>query len=200
MKTLKLLSKKYLPIILILFLFESNSYSEDPVDIWNIEEKKKIEENITIKSSKQKDIPQSKIYEMQSQKNNQLEIEQDEKLISKEIQIVGLYDPAESGLDINMWSNSDGDQILNLFKNINKIDLSDDASELLDILLLTNSYYPQKNITKEQFNEIKSNWLIKKSNLQLIEDYLIKNKIVGKNLIPKVLLMMIIYLNLKFIA
>ena len=182
MKTLKLLSKKYLPIILILFLFESNSYSEDPVDIWNIEEKKKIEENITIKSSKQKDIPQSKIYEMQSQKNNQLEIEQDEKLISKEIQIVGLYDPAESGLDINMWSNSDGDQILNLFKNINKIDLSDDASELLDILLLTNSYYPQKNITKEQFNEIKSNWLIKKSNLQLIEDYLIKNKIVGKNL------------------
>ena len=50
-----------------------------------------------------------------------------------------------------MWLNSDGNQILNIFKNINKINLSNDASEILDILLLTNSYYPDKNITKEQF-------------------------------------------------
>ena len=31
----------------------------------------------------------------------------------------------------------------------------------MDILLLTNAYYPKQNITEEQFLEIKSNWLIK---------------------------------------
>ncbi len=81
---------------------------------------------------------------MQSKKNVQLNIEEDETLISKEIEIAGLYDPAENGLNINMWSNSDGDQIVNLFKDINKIDLSADASEILNILLLTNAHYPKK--------------------------------------------------------
>tara|TARA_B110000008_G_scaffold257196_1_gene275182 strand:+ start:8 stop:1465 length:1458 start_codon:yes stop_codon:yes gene_type:complete len=80
-----------------------------------------------------------------------------------------------------MWSNSDGDQILNLFKNIDKINLSKDASEILDILFLTNAYYPEKNITKEQFLEIKSSWLIKNSNYRLIEDYLLKNQIINDN-------------------
>ena len=48
-----------------------------------------------------------------------------------------------------MWSNSNGDQILNIFKRINKMNLSKDASEILDILLLTNAYYPEINISKE---------------------------------------------------
>ena len=51
--------------------------------------------------------------------------------------------------------------------------------EILNILLLTNSYYPQKNISKEQFLELKSKWLIKNSNFKLIEDYLINNQIVN---------------------
>ena len=80
-----------------------------------------------------------------------------------------------------MWSNSNGDQILNIFKRIDKMDLSKDASEILDILLLTNAYYPEINILKEQFLEIKSNWLIKKSNLELIENYLIKNQIINEH-------------------
>jgi len=118
---------------------------------------------------------------MQSQKNDQQNIEEDQTLISKEIKIVGLYDPAKNGLNINMWSKSNGDQILNIFNRINKINLSEDATEILDILLLTNAYYPETNITKEKFLEIKSNWLIKNSNLQLIEDYLLNNQIINKS-------------------
>tara|TARA_B100000780_G_C21104511_1_gene445930 strand:- start:519 stop:2090 length:1572 start_codon:yes stop_codon:yes gene_type:complete len=118
---------------------------------------------------------------MQSKKTNSTDIKQDETLISKKIEIVGLYDPAKNGLNIGMWDNSDGDQILNLITNINKINLSKDASEILDIVLLTNSYYPKKNITKEQFLEIKSNWLIKSSNLKLIEDYLLNNHLINKS-------------------
>ena len=44
-------------------------------------------------------------------KEIELNIEEDQTLISKEIKIVGLYDPAENGLDINMWSNTDGKKI-----------------------------------------------------------------------------------------
>ena len=84
---------------------------------------------------------------MQSQKDNQINIEEDQALTSNKIKIVGLYDPAENGLNINMWSNSNGDQILNIFKRINKINLSKDASEILDILLLTNAHYPEINIS-----------------------------------------------------
>ena len=114
---------------------------------------------------------------MQSEKNNTLNIEEDLTLISKENEIIGLYDPEENGLDINMWSNSDGDQILNILNRINKIKLSEDASEILNILLLTNSHYPKKNISKEKFLEIKSDWLIKNSNLKVIKEYVFKNQI-----------------------
>ena len=40
---------------------------------------------------------------MQSQKQNKFIIEQDKTLLSKQIEIDGLYDPAENGLTMNMW-------------------------------------------------------------------------------------------------
>ena len=181
MKTLKLLNKKKLTIILLFFLFGSGLHSQEPVDIWNVETKTKIKKTEINKDTEEKNVKQNTIYEMQSQKGNDLNIEEDQTLVSKEIEIVGLYDPAENGLDINMWSNSDGDQILNIFKRIDKIKLSKDATNILDTLLLTNAYYPEINITKEQFLKIKSNWLIKNSNFQLIEDYLINNQIINEN-------------------
>ena len=180
MRNLKLLNKKYLSIILISFIGFS-SQSQEPIDIWNVEEKKTSETNIVNENFKKKEVQQNTIYEMQSQKNNQTNIDLDQILVSKEIEIVGLYDPAENGFNINMWSNSNGDQIFNIFKRINKINLSKDATEILDILLLTNAYYPDVNITREQFIKIKSNWLIKNSNLKLIEDYLLTNKIINEN-------------------
>ena len=178
MKILKLLNKKYL---LIFLLLGEGSFSEEPIDIWNLEEKKQLEKNEDVKKLEGKNISQNTIYEMQSQEENQFDIEEDQTLTSKEIEIVGIYDPAENGLDINMWSNSDGTLLLNVIKNINKINLSNDASEILNILLLTNSYYPSNNISKEQFLEIKSNWLIKNSNLKLIENYLLNNQIINEN-------------------
>ena len=172
MKKLELLNKNYLSIILIFFLFGYSSNSQEPVDIWNLEKKKTDE----IKKNNGKNNTQNSIYEMQSQKKTLLSIEEDEALTSKEIEISGLYDPEENGLDINMWSNSDGKSIIKLFKDINNLNLSKDASEILDIVVLTNSYYPKINISKDQFLEIKSNWLIKNSNFKLIEDYLIRNQ------------------------
>jgi hypothetical protein len=181
MRTLKLLNKKYLVIILIFCFCGFSVNSEEPVDIWNLEEKKPLEKDLKDNTLEKNISTQNSIYEMQSQKNGQINIEEDQTLLSAKIEIVGLYDPAENGLDINMWSNSEGNQILNLFKDIDKINLSNDASEILEILLLTNSYYPSNNISKDQFLEIKSNWLIKNSNLPLIENYLLNNQIINES-------------------
>ena len=187
MKNLKLLNKTYLLIILFSLFFGFNAQAQEPVDIWNIKEKNTIEESSVIENSEAEKILQNSIYEMQSQKDIGLGIEEDQTLASNKI--VGLYDPAENGLDINMWSKSNGDQILNIFKRINKMNLSKDASEILDILLLTNAHYPTTNISKDQFLELKSNWLIKNSNLQLIKKYLLKNQMINEH--PKLTRMLV---------
>ena len=181
MKNLKLLNRKCFLIFLLSFFISLNVQSQEPIDIWSIEEKSNTNKVLNTKNDDDKEIPQNSIYEMQSQSNSELNIEQSQTLVSKEVKLVGLYDPEENGLDINMWSNSNGDQILNIFKRIDKLNLSQDASEIMDILLLTNAYYPKQNITEEQFLEIKSNWLIKKSNYQLIENYLLTNQIINEN-------------------
>ena len=181
MKNLKLLNRKCFIIFLFFFFISLNVQSQEPIDIWSIEEKSNTNKVLNTKNNDDKEIPQNSIYEMQSQSNSELSIEQSQTLVSKEVKLVGLYDPEENGLDINMWSNSNGDQILNIFKRIDKLNLSQDASEIMDILLLTNAYYPKQNITEEQFLEIKSNWLIKKSNYQLIENYLLTNQIINEN-------------------
>ena len=181
MKNLKSLNKKYLSIIFFFFLFCFDMQAQEPVDIWNIEENKTTEKKTKIKNLEVESIEQTSVYEMQSQKSEQSKIEQDQTLRSKEIEIIGLFDPAENGLNINMWSKSNGDQILRIIKRINKIKLSEDALEILDILLLTNSYYPEINITKKEFLDIKSNWLIKNSNLKLIEEYLLNNETINQS-------------------
>jgi hypothetical protein len=186
MKILKLLNKKSLSIIITSLLFFFSSIAEDkPIDIWNIDKKEintPIEESTTVE--KVEEINESNIYQMQSNKNKD-SIQLDQDLTSKEIKIVGLYDPQDYGLSINMWSNSDGSVLKKLFKNINNYNLSKDSSEILNISLLTNAYYPNQNITAEEFLKYKSNWLIKDSNLELIEEYLIKNQIT--NLHPELM-------------
>ena len=92
-----------------------------------------------------------------------------------------MYDPVENGLTIDMWSNSNGVQILDLLNKIQEIKLSSDAKEILKISLLTNSYFPKQNISNEQFLELKLDWLIKNGDFKLMEYYLMKNPNVSKN-------------------
>ena len=186
MRILKLLNKKYFSIIIIFLLSSVNVIAEDqPIDIWNIDKKaietisEDIESNEITGTS-----AESNIYNMQADKKKN-SIKLDQELASKEIKIVGLYDPADYGLSMDMWSNSDGLILKKLFKNIDNFDLSSDASEILNIALLTNTYYPNKNITEEEFLKFKSNWMIKESNLELIEQFLIKNQ--ATNLHPELM-------------
>ena len=182
MKILKLLNKKYLSIIFIIFFYTLGTNAEDkPIDIWNIE-KKNIEENTSSNilevENLEEQVQKSNIYEIQSQ-NEINKVEVDSSLSSKKIKIAGLYDPEDYDLKIDMWSNSNGDQLKYLFSNLAKLKLSNDASDLMNIAILTNAYYPQKNITEKEFLNIKSDWLIKNKDKDLIEEYLIKNQILN---------------------
>ena len=184
MKILRLLNKNFYFVLLYLFLGLYCLAEEQPADIWNIDKESiespaqsndlKLEKEI---QSKKKDLG---IYNMQSQnKNNLIELDQTSEI--EKIKIIGLYDPSDYDLDINMWSNSDGDQLKNIFLKLEKLKLSNDAKELMNISLLTNAFSPQKNISREEFLEFKSNWLMKNADLDLIETYLIKNKIINSH-------------------
>ena len=180
MKILRLLNKKNLPIIFFLILICFDAKTEDkPVDIWNIDkkeiEKKKLDDNQILNQNINNQSTQTSIYEMQSQKQIET-IKLDQNLNSSEVKLLGLYDPEEYDLDINMWMNSDGDQLKNIFSKLNKINFSDDAAEIMNISILTNAYYPKNNISENEFLKFKTDWLIKNSNLDLIKEYLTKNQ------------------------
>ena len=179
MKILRLLSNKIFPILLILFSSFKVFAEDQPIDIWNIEknENNNSIEKVVIENEEEfKEMTESNIYKMQTQKKeNQINLE--ETLNTKEINIYGLYDPEDYSLDIDMWSNSNGDQLRNIFSRLNKIDLSEDASEIMKIALLTNAYSPGNNISEREFLDIKTKWLIKNSDIVLIEEYLIKNQV-----------------------
>ena len=177
MKILKLLSKEILSIFFILYFIFTASLKaeEEAVDIWKLE--KKIDENSSIGVSNIVDDPNETKIELNSTElNNTKNIIDSNILGENKINIVGLYDPEENGLNMDLWTTSDGQEINSILKKINKMDLSSDAKEILEIALLTNSYFPEKNITEKDFIDFKINYLINNNNLNLIKKYLIKNE------------------------
>ena len=150
----------------------NNIKANEPVDIWNIE-KKEIPEDQSIIQNKNEDstnVIQGIKIEQQNEKilvNNSLSV--------SDIKLAGLYDPEENGLSIDMWSNSNGEDIKSILKNLTSKDLSKFSEKILDIALLTNSYIPNTNISSKEFLDFKFDYLIKKENFDLIKEFLIKN-------------------------
>ena len=187
MKILKLLNNCYLSILSIIFLIALNVNAEDkPIDIWNIDQNEVEATQSTNNENKlendKSQISNSSIFDLQSDKEIET-VQVSSSLNSQEIKLIGLYDPEDYDLRIDLWSNSNGDQLKYLFSNIEKMKLSKDASDLMNIVLLTNSYNPEINFTENEFLKIKSNWLIKHNDRKLISEYLIKNQIL--NLLPE---------------
>ena len=162
MRILKLLNKKTFSTITVFLLlyFPLHADEKKPIDIWNLDKKETdIIKDDSISTESIDTSSQNSIYNLQSNKERDT-IKVEEEFSSKEIQIVGLYDPEDYGLSIDMWANSDGLKIKKLFENIDKFNLSEDASEIMHISLLTNAHYPDQNITEKEFLKFKSDWLI----------------------------------------
>ena len=177
MKILKQLSKFF--VIFFLFSFFTNtSISNEPVDIWNIEKKENTIEEKLIKSKKGIN---SEIFQEIKNEDQNKNIIINNSLVTNEIKLAGLYDPAENGLSIDMWSNSNGKEIKTILGKLNSKKLSKFSEKILDVALLTNSYLPSNNITNEEFLDFKFQYLIKKKDFNLIKNFLIKNPSIKDN-------------------
>jgi len=171
MKTLKLLSKFFIIVFLCSF-FVKTAISNEPVDIWNIEKKANdIEEKLI---ENKKGITNETIQGIKIEDQNK-NIIVNNPLGVNEIRLAGLYDPAENGLSIDMWSNSNGKDIKYILEQLSSKELSNFSKKILDVALLTNSYLPSNNISSEEFLEFKFQYLIKKKDFKLIKNFLIKN-------------------------
>ena len=183
MKISKLLNKSFF-IVLTVFLFSFLQVlaDEELIDIWKLEKEddNKVEfENSNIDENSQT-TEQNTVYKLQETKAEE-SIKLEKELSSTESEIIGLYDPEEYSLSIDMWANSDGLNLKELFQNLENFKLSKDASEIMQVSLLTNAHYPRLNITEQEFLSFKSKWLINNTNLDLIEEYLIKNQIINQH-------------------
>ena len=178
MKISKLLNNKNF-LVFLFFIFFNNSTANEPVDIWNIDKSKieteQISQNDTLASE---EVSQQNIsvYDLNNQnnENNQNQVLLENNLEDK-ISLFGLYDPDENNLSIEMWNESEGEEIKKIFNKIFSQKLSNDALDILEIALLTNSNTPIKNITREEFYNFQKNFLIKKNDLDLIKLFLEKN-------------------------
>ena len=176
MKISKLLNNKI--FLLSLFFIFSNSVANEPADIWNIDKTTTKDIEINNEGLVPEEISEEtiSIYDLNNQKKqnnkNQVLLENN---IEDKISLFGIYDPDENNLSIEMWNKSEGDEIKKIFDKIFSQNLSNDALDILEIALLTNSNTPIKNITKEEFYKFQKNFLIKKNDLELIKLFIQKN-------------------------
>ena len=180
MKILKLLSRNIFIFLFSYFLIISTSFANETVDIWNLENNKKNNEIIKKNENLDKNNNQTSINNLNS--TNLISVEQDEKFNKDENNLVGLYDPDENDLTIDMWERSDGDKITQIVEKIHKLNLSYDAKNIYNKLILTNSFPPKRNINTQDFINLKINWLIKNNDLELIKEFLVKNDYENYNL------------------
>ena len=74
-----------------------------------------------------------------------------------------------------MWSTTKAEDIRASIKRIKKINLSKTSNEILENVLLSFSY-PPNGMNEKEFVNLKVDWLINNSRLDLIENFLKQNK------------------------
>ncbi len=164
------------------------SVGNEPTDIWNLGNQENKENNDSNKEKLNEEVS-SETFQKTNSTLSQSSLVLENNLKNESSLVVGIYDPQENGLNLNMWKNSDGKKIYDLKKKINSMTLSNDASEIYQKILLTNTYPPKNNLDKKKFFDLKAEWLIKNGNLNLIIEYVTKNLdiISNENLIKFVL-------------
>jgi len=163
------LSKYFYTLVL---LFTLPASAQDTVDIWGNNENSKINQNIKIEK---KNLDKINTNQAETVSLKTKIIESANKLESPKT-LYGIYDPGENNLSLHMWSKSDGNEIKNIFKRINKIKLSKSAEDFFINTILTYSFSPTNNLTNEEFLSLKVEWLIENNKDNLLEQFLNKNE------------------------
>ena len=160
-------------IILLIFLVLSLPLkSEEQIDIWN-KSKKTDQQNIIQNKINLDEIKKSNTLNTVTI-NNDIEIESNLNNLTDNSNIFGIYEPAQNNFDLNMWSQTEAEKVRSSFKRINKIKLSDTATQLFENTILSIAHPPQGMDDKEFIN-LKINWLIENKKIELIEKFLKQN-------------------------
>ena len=172
-------------IFFTIFIFNSVFAADTPADIWK---KKENQNEQAIQISNEKEITiESPIL---SDDINKITIKIEEENIDKFDQnVVGIFDPEDNNFNLNMWLKSDGEDIKNILKRINKLKLSKFSEDLLFQVLFTSAYPPEINLTSDEFLKIKIDWLIKNKRFQNLETLLQTNSKAGQE--PKAIIFLI---------
>ena len=120
---------KYISL-LILFISFQPLHAEEEIDIWNQEIKEK-SQIVKPDNNNSNDTINSKAFQ-KSQRNNNIKIEDEILENSQDIKIFGIYDPAENNFDLNMWTQTEAENVRSSFKRIKKIRLSNTATKLFE--------------------------------------------------------------------
>jgi len=154
------------------------------VDIWKKKENQNEQNNQT---SEEEITIQSPIL---SDDVGEAKLNIDEKKIEEsDHAVIGIFDPEKNDFNLNMWSSSDGEDIKNILKRIDKLKLSQFSEDLLFQVLFTNAYPPKTNLNSLEFLKIKIDWLIKNRRFKDLETLLQTNPNAGKE--PKAINLLI---------
>ncbi len=169
---MKLKSLNKLIGLIILLISSLPLKAEEEIDIWKNSTKKKSNQSITIN---EKDKKQNKLNILNTATiNNDIKIDEKISETTEEAKIFGIYDPAENNFDLNMWSETEAEKVRSSFKRINKIQLSNTASQLFESTILSIAY-PPKGMDDKEFVGLKISWLISNKKVKLIEQFLKQN-------------------------
>ena len=137
--------------IFFTIIISNFAFAADPVNIWEKKENQN-EQNNQISNEKEITIKSPIL----SDDVNKITIKIDEQKINNfEQPVIGIFDPEDNNFSLNMWAESDGEDIKNILKRINKLKLSKLSENLLFQVLFTNAYPPNTNLTSAEFLKIK---------------------------------------------
>tara|TARA_A100001015_G_scaffold272573_1_gene327278 strand:- start:499 stop:2229 length:1731 start_codon:yes stop_codon:yes gene_type:complete len=160
---------KYLGLFILAFVL-SPLNAEEEINIWSKEKK---QESQLDKVDQPKTQNTTGII-FSNQNNYNIEIQNEILKTSENIKIFGIYDPAENDFDLNMWSSTNAEDVRSSIKRINKIKLSNTATNLFENTILSFAYPPQ-GMDEEEFVNLKINWLMDNAKVDLIEIFLKQN-------------------------
>ena len=175
------LSKRIL--ILSIFVFSSSLVLSEPKDIWKQSQEITIKENQNKKienseNNLNKDLPQT-TFDKEKLNLSVNEISQSEEINDQEL-IFGLYEPEDTKINLNFWSDVDN----NLYSRVFETLLNKEKNSL--VAVSEKVLFSKSNINVfvdkgERHLSFIADWLINNQKMKLIDQVIDQNKIINKN-------------------
>ena len=159
---------------LLIVLSSPSLKGEEEINIWKKKDKTQVSNTEKLNEEKENNkIDFSKTLNVNNNQN--IKIEDNLLDSSNEINVFGVYDPSDYNFNLNMWSETKAEDVRASLKRIKKIKLSKTSSEILENVLLSFSY-PPDGMNEKEFVNLKIDWLINNNRVELIEDFLKRNR------------------------